>query len=182
MSKLLTVIVEDEDMALKHIQRMCEKVDDIEVVESFQSGLEAMNFLKNSSEIDLVLLDVEMPDFSGIDLLKTLKDHPQIIFTTSKAEYAVDAFELQATDFLTKPIQLPRFFQAIERAKQPSETKIASSEASKGFVQARETGYFSALYEFTEKQLCRNTDLLKCSKAESRFSGFFQSVHILIHI
>ena len=60
--------------------------------------------------------------------------------------------------------------------------EIASLEAVKGFVQTRETGHFSTLCEFTEKQLCRNTDLLKCSKAESRFSGFFQSVHILIHI
>ena len=127
MNPLRTIIVEDEEMAMTHIQRLCSKSDDVEVVESFRTGFDAMKFLKTDSEIDLILLDVEMPDFSGLDLLKILKDPPQIIFTTGNNEYAVDAFELQATDFLVKPIQMPRFLQGIARAKQLVETRISTS-------------------------------------------------------
>lgn len=127
MNPLRTIIVEDEEMAMTHIKRLCSKTDDLEIVESFTSGFDAMKFLKENADIDLILLDVEMPDFSGLDLLKILKDPPQIIFTTSKNEYAVDAFELQATDFLTKPIQAPRFLQAIERAKQLVESRFSAA-------------------------------------------------------
>lgn len=127
MNPLRTIIVEDEEMAMTHIKRLCGKTEDLEVVETFTSGFDAMKFLKEDQDIDLILLDVEMPDFTGIDLLKILKDPPQVIFTTSKNQYAVDAFEFQATDFLTKPIQAPRFLQAIDRAKQLVETRISTA-------------------------------------------------------
>lgn len=127
MNPLRTIVVEDEEMAMTHIKRLCSKTEDLEVVESFTSGFDAMKYLKEDPDIDLILLDVEMPDFSGIDLLKILKDPPQVIFTTSKNEYAVDAFEFQATDFLTKPIQAPRFLQAIERATQLVETRVSAA-------------------------------------------------------
>ena len=127
MNPLRTIIVEDEEMAMTHIQRLCSKTDDLEVVDHFTSGFDAMKFLKSNPEIDLILLDVEMPDFSGLDLLKILNDPPQIIFTTAKNEYAVDAFEYQATDFLTKPIQMPRFLQAVDRAKQLAETRFSAA-------------------------------------------------------
>ena len=127
MNPLSTIIVEEEEMAMTHIQRLCSKTDDLEVVDHFTSGFDAMKFLKSNPEIDLILLDVEMPDFSGLDLLKILNDPPQIIFTTAKNEYAVDAFEYQATDFLTKPIQMPRFLQAVDRAKQLAETRFSAA-------------------------------------------------------
>ncbi len=127
MNPLRTVIVEDEEMAMTHIKRLCSKTEDLEVVDSFTSGFDAMKFLKEDRGIDLILLDVEMPDLTGLDLLKILKDLPQIIFTTSKNEYAVDAFEFQATDFLTKPIQAPRFLQAIERATQLAESRFSAA-------------------------------------------------------
>ncbi|MDW3195143.1 MAG: LytTR family DNA-binding domain-containing protein [Cytophagales bacterium] len=127
MNPLRTIIVEDEEMAMTHIKRLCSKTEDLEVVETFTSGFDAMKFLKEDHDIDLILLDVEMPDFTGLDLLKILKDPPQVIFTTSKNQYAVDAFEFQATDFLTKPIQAPRFLQAIDRARQLVETRISTT-------------------------------------------------------
>lgn len=127
MNPLRTIIVEDEEMAMTHLQRLCGKTEDLEVVESFTTGFDAMKYLKSDAEVDLILLDVEMPDFSGLDLLKILNDPPQIIFTTGKNEYAVDAFEFQATDFLTKPIQMPRFLQAVERAKQLAETRFSAA-------------------------------------------------------
>ncbi len=127
MNPLRTIIVEDEEMAMTHIKRLCSKTDDLEVVESFTSGFDAMKYLKENGDIDLILLDVEMPDLTGLDLLKILKDPPQVIFTTSKNEYAVDAFDFQATDFITKPIQAPRFLQAIERAKQLVESRFSAA-------------------------------------------------------
>ncbi len=119
------VIVDDEEMARESLLMLCSKIKELDILEAFNNGLEALEFLKNN-KVEVIFLDIEMPDFSGIDLLKTLNQSPQIIFTTSKKDYAVDAFEFEATDFITKPVQLPRLIKAVERA----EKQLASIETS----------------------------------------------------
>ncbi|MEQ8469759.1 MAG: LytTR family DNA-binding domain-containing protein [Marinoscillum sp.] len=110
------IIVEDDQMARVSLESMCEKIDGLELIGSFNNGLEALKLIK-SGEVELVLLDIQMPDFTGLDLVKSLDNCPQIIFTTGHAEYAVEAFEHRVTDFLTKPVELPRLLKAIDRAK-----------------------------------------------------------------
>lgn len=104
-------------MARASLESMCGKIDGLELIGSFDNGLEALKVIK-SGEVDLVLLDIQMPDFTGLDLVKSLDVSPQIIFTTGHVEYAVEAFEHRVTDFLTKPVELPRLLKAIERARE----------------------------------------------------------------
>lgn len=111
------IIVDDDEMSRVSLEMLIEKIEDLDVIEKFESGLDAMNWLK-SGDIDLVFLDIEMPDLTGMDLVKSVDDLPQIIFTTGHTEYALEAFEHQVTDFVPKPIQLPRLLKAVERARE----------------------------------------------------------------
>ncbi len=112
---LRCVIVEDEVMAMKSLQRLCEKTEVLSLVGSFSTGEEAQVFLESTS-VDLIFLDIEMPGMSGIDLLDSLSYLPQIIFTTNNQEYAYEAFEYDVTDFLKKPILPARLIRSIEKA------------------------------------------------------------------
>lgn len=111
------LIVDDDQMARESLKMMCEKIDDLEVVGLCESGIEALKRIK-SEDIDLILLDIQMPDLTGMDLIKTVENLPLVIFTTGHAEYAVEAFEHQVTDFLTKPIEFPRLLKAIDHARE----------------------------------------------------------------
>ncbi len=110
------IIVDDDEMARASLTSMCEKISDIELVGTFENGLSALECLKNNA-IDLVFLDIQMPDLTGIDLVKSIENLPQIVFTTGHSEYALEAFEHQVTDFLVKPVEFPRLIKAVERAR-----------------------------------------------------------------
>lgn len=111
------IIVDDSDLALKATEQCVKSVSYLNLIGSFTSPVEALSFIAQNN-VDLIFLDVEMPVISGIDFIKSLvKPMPQIILTTMHKNYAFDAFENNATDFLVKPISLPRFIQAISKAK-----------------------------------------------------------------
>jgi DNA-binding LytR/AlgR family response regulator len=110
------LIVDDDKMACTALQRLCGKQEQLEVVATCESAEEALEFFKNDQDgIDVLFLDMEMPGLSGTELLDRLPVSPMVIFTTSKADYAFDAFEYGAIDFLKKPISQPRFEQAIQK-------------------------------------------------------------------
>ncbi|MEO1416738.1 MAG: LytTR family DNA-binding domain-containing protein [Bacteroidota bacterium] len=113
---LRCIIVDDDKMARHSLKRLCEKVDYVEVIHVFEDAIQALQALPELSP-DVLLLDIEMPDFSGLDLVKQLDKGQQVIFTTSKKDYALEAFNQEATDYLIKPVTLPRLMQALERAK-----------------------------------------------------------------
>ncbi len=111
------IIVDDDQMARVSLEMLCNKVEDVEVDGVFDNGMDALNWLKNNAT-DVVFLDIEMPNLSGMDLVKSIENLPQIVFITSHAEYALEAFEHHVTDFLSKPVQLPRLLKAIERVRE----------------------------------------------------------------
>lgn len=115
MEKLKTIIVDDDMIALKSLERLCGKTDSIELIKSFEKPENAISYLADNP-VDLLLLDIEMPEISGIELLDQLAVMPQVIFTTSNKEYAYEAFEYDVTDFLKKPVTQERFFKSIEKA------------------------------------------------------------------
>lgn len=129
--KLNSLIVEDEIMARKSLSTLCNKVDSITLVDALPSGEEALPIIE-SGNIDLILLDIEMPGMSGIELLDKVSVIPQVIFTTGNKDYAFEAFEYDVTDFLKKPITQQRFVKAIEKAvdRQQRLDAIASASAS----------------------------------------------------
>ena len=114
MSRIKCLIVDDEELARELIESHLSQLDDFEAVASCASAIEASNVLKNN-HIDLMFLDIEMPVLKGTDFYKNLLNKPKVIFTTAYRDYAVDGFDLDAVDYLLKPIVFSRFFQAIER-------------------------------------------------------------------
>jgi DNA-binding LytR/AlgR family response regulator len=111
---LTCIIVEDELMSRKSLQRFCEQHQSMELLATFDNAQKALDFLSEQS-VDLIWLDVEMPDLTGFDLLEKLSSTPYVILTTSKTEYAYDAFQYQVTDYVKKPVTLPRFNLAVEK-------------------------------------------------------------------
>ena len=115
------VVIDDEPLAIDVITTYLEKVGGMEVVAKCTNPLDAITIL-NRHRVDLVFLDIEMPNLSGIELVKTLDNLPQFIFTTAYPQYALEGFDLNATDYLVKPIPFPRFLKAIARAKEKHES------------------------------------------------------------
>ena len=113
--KYNVIIVDDEYLAQKLLQDYVSKVDVLQLVATCSNAFEAMEALKNNV-VDIMLLDIQMPDLTGLELVKSLEKKPAIIFTTAYSEYAVDAFNLAVSDYLLKPFDFPRFFQAINKA------------------------------------------------------------------
>lgn len=110
------LIVDDEFLARKLLQGYVSKMSELELVGTAQNAFEAFSLLKEQ-KVDILLLDIHMPDLNGLELARTIKNVPSIIFTTAYSEYALESYEVSATDYLLKPIALPRFVQAIEKAK-----------------------------------------------------------------
>ncbi|RYG53075.1 MAG: response regulator transcription factor, partial [Chitinophagaceae bacterium] len=112
------LIVDDNKMARATMVELAKKVKDLVIVGECQDAVEAHNLLRNNP-IDLLLLDIEMPGMTGLDLIRNLGDkHPVIIFVSSKKDYALEAFELNVADYLLKPTTVARFIQAIDRARE----------------------------------------------------------------
>lgn len=123
------IIVDDDDASRATLAQIAKQVDYLNVVKTCTTPLEAMNVLKKE-DIDVIFLDIEMPEMSGIDLLKALDNKPQVILTTSHKEYALDAYDLNVTDYLIKPVTLPRFLKAMAKIKtaQSSDNISASQD------------------------------------------------------
>lgn len=109
------LIVDDDLLARKSLERLCGKLEVIDLVGTCASAEEALVRLRKT-EVDLLLLDIEMEGLSGLELLDELSVMPQVIFTTSKKEYAYEAFAYDVTDYLKKPFDFSRFRRAIEKA------------------------------------------------------------------
>lgn len=108
------IVIDDEQPARKLIEMHLSGLKDFELVGSFDNPLDAFSFLQKNT-IDLIFLDIQMPQISGIDLIKSIKNCPGVILTTAFREYAVEAFELDVVDYLVKPITYERFIKAISK-------------------------------------------------------------------
>lgn len=120
------VIIDDEPLAIDVIESYLNQVGNMEIIAKCNNPLEAITIL-NRHQVDLVFLDIEMPNLTGIDLVKTVENIPQFIFTTAYPQYALDGFNLNATDYLVKPIPFHRFLKAISRAKEKHELENRDS-------------------------------------------------------
>lgn len=112
--KTRCLIVDDEPLALKVIESHINKVPNLDLICSCDNAMEAFDILLKK-KVDLVFLDVEMPEISGVELLKSLKNGPAVIFITAFRDFALDAFELDAIDYLLKPVSFERFFKAVTK-------------------------------------------------------------------
>lgn len=111
------IIIDDEATARAIIAQLCTQVEGLTVIEEFPNAIQAIKFL-NKQDVDLIFLDIHMPDFTGFDFIQTLKIPPKIILTTSDKNFALEAFEYDCiVDYLVKPVTLPRFLKAIQKAE-----------------------------------------------------------------
>ncbi|AUC22449.1 MULTISPECIES: LytTR family DNA-binding domain-containing protein [Polaribacter] len=133
------IIIDDEPLALELLEDFISKVPFLELVGSCSNGFEATTILQ-AQKIDLIFTDIEMPDFSGIDFIKSLDNKPLFIFTTAYSHYAVEGFNLNAIDYLVKPIPFHRFLKAATRAqsllksKTEEETPVTNLETTPEFI------------------------------------------------
>lgn len=119
-NQLRTIVVDDDKLQLEVISDFARKTKFLSLEGSFSDPLIALEVIVNSNP-DLLLLDVEMPELTGLELLKSLKNPPQTIIVTGKKDYAVEAFDLDAIDYLVKPVNdYPRFLKAVTKAKENS--------------------------------------------------------------
>lgn len=114
---ITAIAIDDEPMALEVVKNHAEKVPFLELETTFTNAFEAMEYL-NKQSVDLLFLDIKMPDISGIDFFNSLNRKPLVIFTTAYSEHAVTGFELDAVDYLLKPFSLPRFLKACNKAQE----------------------------------------------------------------
>nr|WP_199158556.1 LytTR family DNA-binding domain-containing protein [Pedobacter sp. ASV2] len=114
---MIAIAVDDEPIALDIIKSHASKVPFIELAATFTDAFEAIGYLQQNP-VDLLFLDIKMPDISGIDFLKSLSKPPMVIFTTAYTEHAVQSFELDAIDYLLKPFALSRFLKACNKAQE----------------------------------------------------------------
>lgn len=122
------IIIEDEIPAQKILQNFIGKIPNLQLQGTFNAAIEAYSFLSNN-EVDLIFLDINLPDISGLDFIKTVKNPPLIIITTAYPEHAVSSFELETiVDYLVKPIRFERFFKAINKLKNKKENHIVEEE------------------------------------------------------
>lgn len=110
--KIKCVIIDDEPIARDIIRDYILKINELEIIAEFNKPTEALVFL-NENKTDLLFLDINMPEINGINFAKSLSDPPAIIFTTAYREFAANGFELQAVDYLVKPISFDRFLKAV---------------------------------------------------------------------
>lgn len=116
------IIVDDDDASRSLLMQIAKQVDYLTIVQTCSNPLEAMNILSRE-DVDVIFLDIEMPEMSGMEMLKALDNRPHVILTTSHAEYALDAYELNVIDYLVKPVSLPRLLKALEKVKSISNSK-----------------------------------------------------------
>jgi len=138
MKKLRVLIIDDERMARQEVKRLLMPYPDMEIIGEAKNADEAAIQIAEKHP-DLLFLDVQMPERSGFDLLESLTEVPEVIFTTAFDEYAVKAFEVNALDYLTKPIREERFAQAMEKVRQKLAQQINDPQI---FVKDRQQYHF----------------------------------------
>ncbi len=130
--KLKSIAVDDEPLALKLMEDFIKKVPFIDLIGSFNSPLEAIQFIEDN-EVDLLFLDINMPDISGIGMISSIEKPIQAIFCTAYPDFALEGFELKATDYLVKPFSFERFLKACCKAQEHHilKTSYESNSANK---------------------------------------------------
>jgi DNA-binding LytR/AlgR family response regulator len=184
------LIVDDEPLALDILENYIDRIPDLELIARCDNAIDANEILQKE-EIDLVFLDIQMPQMTGIELIKSLSTTPAFVFTTAYTEYAVDGFELDALDYLVKPIAFDRFMKAVNKYKESKDSGSQASNSSDEFffvkadkklikIHFDEILYIEGLkdYVIIKKEKGRVIALQTMKSLEKKLpSNFFMRVH-----
>ncbi|QCR24701.1 LytTR family DNA-binding domain-containing protein [Pontibacter sp. SGAir0037] len=152
--KIRCLIIDDEPLALDVLETFILRLDNLELVGRCSNAIEAYNFLQNQ-QVDLLFLDIQMPKMTGIEFLKSLSYTPKVIFTTAYRDYAVEGYELNAVDYLLKPIAFDRFLKAINKVTEQAQP-VASLAAVAGVsTEAGLSGSDAFIYLKADKKMVK---------------------------
>lgn len=126
--KIKCIVIDDERLAREYLKKYISKIPQLMLVGEFNSALKATEFIK-SGEVDLLFLDIQMPDITGIDFLRSLSYAPEVIFTTAYQEYALEGYNLSVVDYLLKPFSFDRFFQAVNKVVDKLGNKVQADQS-----------------------------------------------------
>lgn len=143
---MIAIALDDEPLALEVVRNHAAKVSFLNLKAEFTDAFEAMEYLQKEN-VDLIFLDIKMPDISGIDFLNILNKKPMVIFTTAYSEHAVKSFELDAVDYLLKPFSLSRFVKGCNKAYELFQLRNKTGNADFIFLK---TGYEQVKVHFDE--------------------------------
>jgi DNA-binding LytR/AlgR family response regulator len=132
------IIVDDEPLARQGMELNIANVSTLQLLGSFSNALAASDFLRKEN-VDLMFLDINMPELSGLDFLKSLRDAPMVVFTTAYPQYALESYELEAIDYLVKPIRIERFLKAVNKAE--NYLKLLQQDGNNSQVEKIEDDY-----------------------------------------
>jgi len=136
MTKLRTIAVDDEPLALRLVSEYIEKTHFLELVGQFDNPLDAIDYLANG-QVDLIFMDIQMPDLSGIEFARSLDGPYKVIFTTAYEKYAIEGYKLNAIDYLLKPFSYEEFMKAAQKARKQVELEngaLSTIEANSQFL------------------------------------------------
>ncbi len=126
------IVVDDDEMSRKVVVHFIEKTNFLQLNKEFDNAMDAVHYL-DEEHVDIIFLDVQMPEMSGMDFINALEKDIEIILITSEEKYAVEAFEKKVTDYLVKPIEYARFLQAAQKAQSNVEIKRSATVVRKEF-------------------------------------------------
>ena len=135
MNELNCLVVDDEELARTLMENYIDRLPHLNLVGKCSNPIEALQLLQNQS-VDLIFLDIQMPEMIGTDFLKTLSQKPMVVFTTAYAEYALEGYELNVVDYLLKPFPFERFLQAVNKASDLAKLKNTETAMSTAPVQS----------------------------------------------
>ncbi|MCY1719910.1 LytTR family DNA-binding domain-containing protein [Prolixibacteraceae bacterium Z1-6] len=124
--KIKCLVIDDERLAREYLKNYISKIPELELLGDFNSPLKVTELIKKG-EVDLLFIDIQMPDITGVEFIKSLTNKPEVIFTTAYQEYALEGFNLSAIDYLLKPFSFERFFQAVNKVIDRFESKTGKS-------------------------------------------------------
>lgn len=138
MARLKCIAVDDEPLALMQLEKYIGLTEGVECVGTYYDAAEALAAVGGRDDIDFILLDINMPDMSGLEFVRSLPaDHPLIVFTTAYQEYAVEGFKVEAVDYLTKPIGYEDFTASVERVRRRLPQRAATDDEA---IYVRDSG------------------------------------------
>jgi DNA-binding LytR/AlgR family response regulator len=149
--KMNCIAIDDEPLALKLLQDNISNVPWLNLVASCNNAFEAMQALHNHP-VDLIFLDIQMPDLSGLQFIKTLENKPLVIFITAYKQYALESYDLSVVDYLVKPVPLERFVKACNKARELYELKLMKFKPS----QQPSTEYFFVNVDYSQVKVVFN--------------------------
>lgn len=152
------IAIDDEPLALDIIKDYCSKVTFLNLLKIFDNAIESIEYIR-SNKVDLIFLDIQMEELSGIQLLNALKHRPFVIFTTAYERYAIQGFELDVVDYMLKPISFERFIKGVNKVCERMQLDTGSGKPENGKSKTHETSFFFVKTE-TRMERIESADVL----------------------